>query len=118
MFLILKMELILQELRLKLGFSPSWFGDMCLVQYQAYQLGTTLMRGNFDLIQSFTGENDADGSIFQAFPYSAYQVALQNRMGAIQTGVGKFSGSIEEFNADGFGEKDMYITHNPCVDFN
>lgn len=97
---------------------PEWFGDLCLTCYCPYLGFACNVRGNFDLIQSFTGEETSPGTTDQPFPYSAYNSSIFNRQGAIRTSLpgaatAYFDGSIEGNAADGYAEKEMYFVHNP-----
>ena len=91
---------------------PSWFGDMPLVIYNPYDRFDLGLRGNFDLINSFVGENNSSGSAYEPFPQQVYNPSIFSREGVIKTGAGFFSGSVEALAADGYAEKEMYIVHN------
>lgn len=87
---------------------PSWFGDLNLNIWNTYNTFDFKVRGNFDPQKSY------DNYLFN-FPISKNidQVLGENfiteQTGLIKTGLGFYTGTIENFNALGYQEKNIRL---------
>ena len=87
---------------------PSWFGDLNLVVWNTYGNFDLKVRGNFDPQTSYddylynVNSKDIDAVLGE-------EDFITEQTGLIKVGVGLYTGTIENFNALGFQEKNIRL---------